>query len=98
MNILHFFGFTVTATRDSHHADFVIYDHDQPAIEDWSDEVFAHGFVKWDGCSNWQIDAQDHVMLHGCSRDDLFRIGAILAACWDWAAELMPEHAYMFEG
>lgn len=53
-------------------------------------QVFAHGSVKWDGCSDWHIDAQDDCMLHGCTREDLTRIGEILARCRDWTAELLP--------
>lgn len=53
-------------------------------------EVFAHGSVKWDGCSNWHIDAQDDVMLHGCSREDLIRVGEILAKCWDLTEAYCP--------
>ena len=52
-------------------------------------EPYLHGGVKWDGCSNWHFDEQDRVMLHGCTRSDLERIGAIMAACWDWTAELL---------
>jgi len=51
-------------------------------------ERFLHGSVKWDGCSNWHFDEQDRVMLHGCNRLDLLRFGAVMAVCWDWAAEL----------
>jgi hypothetical protein len=53
-------------------------------------EVYFHGFVKWDGCSNWHIDEQDRVMLHGCSREDLTNLGEVLARCWDMTAELLP--------
>lgn len=52
--------------------------------------VFLHGQVKWDGCSNWHFDEQDHLMLHGCGKEDLTRIGAVLGAMWDWTAELCP--------
>lgn len=51
-------------------------------------EIFLHGEVKWDGCSNWHFDEQDRVMLHGCSREDLTEIGEIMGICWDWTAEL----------
>ena len=51
-------------------------------------EVFAHGEVKWDGCSNWHFDEQDRCMLHGCSREYLPALGEVLARCWDWTAEL----------
>jgi hypothetical protein len=57
-------------------------------IED--SEPYLHGEVKWDGCSNWHFDEQDRVMLHGCSRADIQRIGDLMGACWDWAAELIP--------
>jgi len=53
-------------------------------------EVFLHGFVKWDGCSNWHFDEQDRLMIHGCGRADIQRIGDIMAACWDWTAEILP--------
>lgn len=53
-------------------------------------EVYLHGSVKWDGCSNWHFDEQDRAMLHGCHRKDLTRYGEILAACWDWTAETLP--------
>jgi hypothetical protein len=53
--------------------------------------VFASGAVKWSGCSDWYFDEQDNYMIHGCSRHDLERIGLILAACWDWTAELCPK-------
>jgi hypothetical protein len=52
--------------------------------------VYLHGEVKWDGCSNWHFDEQDRVMIHGCSREDLERLGQILTFCWDQASELCP--------
>jgi hypothetical protein len=51
-------------------------------------ELYLHGEVKWDGCSNWHFDEQDRVMLHGCARQDVLRFGEVMAACWDWAAEI----------
>ena len=51
-------------------------------------ELYLHGEVKWDGCSNWHFDEQDRVMLHGCTRQDVLRFGEVMAACWDWAAEI----------
>ena len=50
-------------------------------------EVYLHGIVKWDGCSNWHFDEQDRVMLHGCSREDLTNLGELMAKCWDYAKE-----------
>ena len=51
--------------------------------------VYAHGTVKWDGCSDWHFDEQDRCCLHGCHRKDLIALGGIMAACWDWTAELL---------
>lgn len=53
-------------------------------------QLFAHGSVKWDGCSNWYFDEQDEVMLHGCDRGYLTGIGEILATCWDLTKSLCP--------
>lgn len=52
--------------------------------------IYLHGSVKWDGCSNWHFDEQDRVMLHGCSREHLLRLGEVMARCWDWTAVLCP--------
>jgi hypothetical protein len=54
------------------------------------DEQFAHGFVKWDGCSNWSFH-HGSCMFHSCDRERLSAIGDILAMCWDRSAELMPD-------
>jgi len=56
-------------------------------------DVYAHGHVKWDGCSNWYFDEQERGMLHECMRDGLLNIGKVLAACWDWTAVLCPRMA-----
>lgn len=62
-------------------------------------EVYFHGSVKWDGCSNWWFDEQERgVMLHACSRENLTAIGEAMARCWDWTAEILPTaHADLFE-
>lgn len=57
-------------------------------------EVYLHGSVKWDGCSNWYFDEQDRGMLHACQRVDLQRFGDAMALCWDWTAELCPRWTY----
>lgn len=51
-------------------------------------EVFAHGFVKWDGCSNWEFDIQNKVMIHACERNQLVNLGEVLARCWDMTEKL----------
>ncbi|WP_174936596.1 hypothetical protein [Burkholderia lata] len=69
-------------------ADACSSDDTVEAIEE--SEVYLHGQVKFDGCSNWHFDEQDRVMLHGCCKADVHRFGDIMGACWDWAAELLP--------
>lgn len=46
-------------------------------------ELFLHGEVKWDTCSNWYFDAQDDVMLHFCTREQLENIGVLMTRCYD---------------
>ncbi len=53
-------------------------------------EEFAHGHVKWDGCSNWSF-ANGSYMFHSCDRERLAAIGDILAMCFDRSKELIPE-------
>ncbi len=60
---------------------FTIFEHEE------ADEPMVSGSVKWDGCSNWNTEE----CLHFCCRNQAKDLGDILAACYDWAAELMPE-------
>lgn len=53
-------------------------------------ERFLHGVVKWDGCSDWHFDEQDRNMLHSCGLHGLQRMGDVMAFCWNWASELLP--------
>lgn len=53
-------------------------------------ELFLHGSVRWDGCSNWYFNEQDRAMLHGCGRNDLAALGEVMCRCWDWAREILP--------
>lgn len=45
------------------------------------------GYVKWDGCSNWNLD-QLNVMSHFCDRQGLINLGKILSECYDMTKEL----------
>lgn len=97
--------FSLVATPFKYRVEFVIYDHfgqdaegspifkkdDLPASSIDDAEIYLHGDVKWDGCSNWYFDEQDRAMLHGCSRHDVARIGEILGRCWDLARDLCPK-------
>lgn len=98
-------GFTVVATvaEDCSRVDFkgyAIYGKDQNGEMFWcanlcdpvsldQADLYFHGQVKWDECSDWHFDEQDRIMLHACDRAGLTRLGAVLAACHDWAGELL---------
>ncbi len=49
-------------------------------------EYFS-GFVKWDGCSNWDIGDQ-----HFCNVTQAERMGPLLRCLYKIAAEWMPNH------
>jgi hypothetical protein len=100
-------GYTVKATLHDYRVEYVIYeiaatdgDGMRPMYQNEKEEyvysideaeVFAHGHVKWDGCSNWMFDdCTKNMMIHGCCREDIENIGKILAECWDWTERLLP--------
>ena len=105
MLIKHFddYSFTVKAYPESHYVKFEIFEIKGTNAEDRLygadaglrlDEapLYVHGTVKWDGCSDWQID--EPVCLHFCTRGGVSDLGSILTSCWDWASELID----CFEG
>lgn len=53
-------------------------------------QLWAHGRVKWDGCSDWHFDEQEQGMLHFCTRDQLGDLGELLKFCWDYARDNIP--------
>lgn len=52
-------------------------------------QIFCHGRIKWDGCCDLYFDEQDVVMLHGCCRRDMTRLGALMDVLYTTAAEIM---------
>jgi len=54
-------------------------------------EVFLHGDVKWDGCSNWWFDVEDEIALHCCERWEIARVSEAMLFCYDWTKELLPK-------
>ena len=51
---------------------------------------WLHGETKWNGRSNFHIDAQDDCTLHFHSKSDAEAVGALLGALYDLAREMMP--------
>ena len=57
-------------------------------VEDIEDaQIFLHGHIKWDGCSNWHFDEQDSVMLHFCSKKQGEDIGKLFSQLYKIAEE-----------
>ena len=52
-------------------------------------EPFLHGYIKWDGCSNWDWHDRD-CMQHFCGREDAVSIGALMNHLYDIAAQRLP--------
>lgn len=96
--------FLVLVTVEDYAATFQVYDLNEieklpdntyllpeEGPDDGDKPTYLNGFVKWDGCSNWMLDRQsDDCMFHACSREDLTRIGEVMARCWDWGKEIIP--------
>ena len=58
----------------------------KPSVEELENsESMAEGYVKWDGCSEWDIKGW-----HSCSKKNLKDISEILSRCWDMAGTLCP--------
>lgn len=98
-------GITLLLTVEEYNIGFVIYEHvgtdangailyeseHGKYVESVEDsEIFMHGYIKWDGCSNWHIDSQDSGMLHFCDKTEFKKIGDIMAYCWDITEEILP--------
>jgi hypothetical protein len=95
-------SFTVKAFPESHYVRFEIYEitgwpegdtperyYGEQVTADLEEApLFAHGTVKWDGCSDWHIDEVGG-SIHYCTRGGLSDLGNVLTSCWDWAAELI---------
>ena len=66
-------------------------DYPDPVYTLAESEVYLHGSVKWDGCSNWEFDEQTRGnMLYGGNKQELINIGLILAHCWTLTAKHCP--------
>lgn len=54
-------------------------------------QVYLHGGIKWDGCSNWSFDEQERCMLHFCGRRSIRQLTVLFDRLYDLAAELIPK-------
>lgn len=97
---------TIVAEIHDYKVDFLVYEQHEIGAEDkvlYGEEtgnltssieeadVYLSGFVKWDGCSNWEFNAQEECMLHFCDRDSLGYISKVMQKCYDITAEYCPK-------
>lgn len=78
--------YTVEAKPSEFHVDFKVSGDNNGEIE-----PMFEGYVRWDGCSNWNIP-DGYYQIHFCSKKQAENLGKLLGALYEWAAELMPTH------
>lgn len=104
-HITHDDGWSIVAEAHSHIVDFKVFEivggdgeerywarHDGMSnmTEKFEEaDLYLHGSVKWDGCSDLHFDAQDDCMLHFCGRADVKKVGQMLSKLYDITAELL---------
>jgi hypothetical protein len=75
------------------------FDEPSPAWNCEATSRYAHGSVKWDGCSNWHFDVQDDCMIHFCGKSDAASIGTMMGRVYEACAEIMkPDDMEMYNG
>ena len=82
------------------HALFERWNEGYDTVVDTPSEAtpYAHGSIKWDGCSDWFFDEQDECMLHFCNRKMAAGgLAALANAVYDFGQEFMPQNPEMFE-
>ena len=98
--------FTVVATPYDSYCEFNVYEiiarepkllwnlpsgHSPDPTEHLAEaQKFLHGYVKWDGCSNWHFDIQDDCMIHFCSSEQAEDIGVLFRELYLLAAKFIP--------
>ncbi len=53
-------------------------------------DKFLRGHVKWDGCSNWEIEPDQIAMLHFCDKEQAQNVGVLFGRIYDLAAKFIP--------
>jgi|HubBroStandDraft_2_1064218.scaffolds.fasta_scaffold141923_3 hypothetical protein len=88
--VLSFLVFQITGTDESGKPLFETDDanYSENLLEA---NVFLHGDIKWDGCSNWYFDEQDNVMLHFCGVKSASSLGRLMERMYDITAAKMSK-------
>jgi len=106
--------FTVEAKKDNFHVDFKIYEGigflesfekqiklgiDPTLGPNYDDKPLIEGYIKWDGCSNWDFPLEPGTThpLHFCSHQQIKSFGYMFSSLYEWAAELMPDQKMILE-
>lgn len=83
---LHYNEYKIMADVKSHHVDYRIFEENHCCNE--HEKPLIAGYVKWDGCSNWNFPSTNDCMFHGCERSDLTDFGELMAICRDMTCDL----------
>ncbi len=87
-HILNFRVFKVVAWDDAGKP--IMYGGSHRPVESMGEaEVFVDGFIKWDGCSNFEFGPPG-IMVHFCDREQAVGLGQLLGWLYDVAAETIP--------
>lgn len=54
-------------------------------------EVYLHGTIRWDGCSDWSFYPADNCMIHLCGPGDADELHWLLKTCYSLVADAMPD-------
>lgn len=101
--------FVIQSELKNLHVDFYIYkiegidsnsnlsflDKEDDLVEDISlAKPLITGYVKWDGCSNWNFGDD---MMHFCFKESAVMIGTMLGRCYDIAKKEMGEDFFDYK-
>jgi len=54
-------------------------------------EDYVHGFIKWDGCSNWEYSKDTDIMIHFCGSNEAEFAAKVIPLCYKIASEYYKE-------
>lgn len=69
--------------------EFKVYDTPSSGEEDVPWPVMLEGHIKWDGCSDWDMNTSK-CMMHFCGRDDADGLGRLVNRMYDIAQVKLP--------
>ncbi len=71
---------------------FDVWEHFKDGSQDCDPkERFLSGYVKWDGCSNWQVPADHNMPWHFCSVKQAENVGKLFRQMYEIASTMLPQ-------